>query len=90
MADSIAGWATPLGRIPSPSCMRESSWPKLWLPTLEARPAGVALLVRGGRRRLDGGRADVLEFGDVGFESTHEREHTGFRHRRASAFQGTL
>ena len=33
-----------------------------------------------GRGRLDGGRADVLEFGDVGFQSTHEREHTGLRH----------
>ena len=87
MADSIAGWATPLGRIPSPSCMRETSCPKLWLPTFGGEAGRGVVLERGGRGRLDGGRADVLEFGDVGFQGTHEREHTGSRHRLASVRQ---
>ena len=71
--------------------MRESTLPKAWLPTVDGEVGDVRRLLRGGRRRRDGGRADVLELRvEVGVESTHGREHTGSRHPPASAHWRTL
>ena len=69
---STAGWAAPLARMPSPSCMREITWSKPWLPTLAARSAGVLCSSAAGAG-AHGGRADLLEFGDVGFRDSRAR-----------------